>query len=142
MTWPWLTTCWPAPMAGRSVTVPPGARPGPGSWPTQGDGCWRRHGRAVDPGRACPPATIGQAPRAAPAPPADPSAADRDGDRPVGRALPRQTGLGPGCLAPVVTLATQAAEPHPGRLSLPADPPRITAVRRPHYQLKPAHRVS
>jgi len=39
--------------------------------------------------------TIGRATRAAPAPPADPSAAaDRDGDRATGRALPRHTGLG------------------------------------------------
>src|SRR5215203_3903766 len=82
--------------------------------------------------------TIGRATRAAPAPPADPSAAaDRDGDRATGRALPRHTGLGPRRLAPVVTLATQAAEPHPGRVPVPADRPGITAIRRPHHQLNP-----
>src|SRR5687768_2831934 len=64
-------------------------------------------------GMAAGAATIDQHSGAAPARPADPSTtADRDGDRSTGRALPRQTDLGPGCLTPVVTLATQAPQPH------------------------------
>jgi hypothetical protein len=69
-------------------------------------------------------------------------AAHRDGDRPAGRALPRQTGLGAGRLAPVVTLAAQAAQPHPGRLVVPTGRPRLAALRGPGGHLKPAHRVS
>jgi Transposase DDE domain len=75
---------------------------------------------------------------AAPAPPADPGPPeDRDGDRPAGRALPRQTGLGPRRLAPMVTLATQAPQPHHRRLPMPADRPRPSPVRRPPHQLNP-----
>src|SRR4029453_980784 len=37
----------------------------------------------------------------------------------------------------VVPLATQAPQPHPARLPLPADQPRLTPVRRPPQQLTP-----
>jgi hypothetical protein len=38
-------------------------------------------------------------------------------------------------LASVVTLAAQAAQPHPGRLPMPAGRPRLAPVRRPPQQL-------
>jgi len=47
------------------------------------------------------------------------------------------TGLGPRRLASVVTLATQAAQPHPGPLPLPADRPWLASVRQPPQQLNP-----
>jgi hypothetical protein len=56
---------------------------------------------------------------------------DRDRDRPAGRALPRQTGRGPRWLASVVTLAAQAAQPHPGRVPVPASRSRLAPVRWP-----------
>lgn len=102
------------------------------------------HRRPAGPGQPAGVAVaLSQATGAAPAElgtPAPP--ADRDGDRPAGRALPRQTGLGPRCLASMVTLATQAAQPHPGRPSLPTARPRPAPVRRPGHQLKPAHRLA
>jgi hypothetical protein len=45
-------------------------------------------------------------------------------------------------LASVVALAAQAAQSHPSRLPVPADRPRLIAVRRPAHHLKAAHRVS
>src|SRR4029453_17376991 len=126
----WRATGGPTPTVGCWVTGPTGVRLEPGCWPTRACGCWpRRPGRPRDRCRARRPADPGPA-------------ADRDGTRPAGRALPRQTGLGPRRLASVVTLAAQAAQPHPGRLPLPATRPGLAAVRRPPPHLKPAHRVS
>jgi hypothetical protein len=129
-TWLWPRTCWPTPTdgAGRPLLLEPARAE---LLADQGVcGCWhRRPARLSDQGPACP---------------ADWSrpAADRDRDRSAGRALPRQTGLGPRCLASVVTLAAQAAQPHPGRLLVPATRSGFAAIGRPAHHLKPAHQVS
>ena len=43
---------------------------------------------------------------------------------------------------PHVRVADAGAQSHPGRLPVPADRPRLSAVRQPPHHLKPAHRVS
>jgi hypothetical protein len=51
---PWPRSYWPECKVGRWGIGPTGAHPGPGCWPTKACGCWRRHDRSTERGRACP----------------------------------------------------------------------------------------
>jgi hypothetical protein len=61
----------------------------------------------------------------------------RDGDRPAGRALPPQAGVGPRRLASVVALAAQAAQPHHRGPALPAAGGGLSPIRRLGCLLNP-----
>jgi hypothetical protein len=60
---------------------------------------------------------------------------DRDRDRPADRPLPPQAGLGPRRLAPVVTVAAQAAQPHHGGAAVPAGGTAAPTLRAAHHRI-------